>query len=140
MIGIGVQLGGPEQRDAPIAKILARAGIIAEALRASDYADGSHSWINPIFIVPGAVSKPDFEGYKLGHFSRKKKGLVVMIAVPESVAHGEAVPEFIIISLRNAVEIANNYFKSKKMTFEVLETERMIDAIEAGLREFCTLH
>lgn len=97
------------------------------------YNDGTESWINPIYLVPGSVSQPDFEGYKLGHFSKKQKGLVVMIAVPQSVADGTEIAEFIGASLRESVRLAAAHFVLKGISFSVLKAEKIIVAIEAGL-------
>jgi hypothetical protein len=135
MIGIGNQFGGPEHLDKNclIRATLDRAMNIASDLRAANYDDGTKSWINPIFIVPGSISKPDFQGLKLGHFSRKKKGLVVMIAVPESVALGKAVPEFVVASLKDAAHVAAAHFKSKGISFPLDEAEQLIAGIEARL-------
>jgi len=85
MIGIGVQMGGPEQEDALIRKMLVKAMNTASKSREPNYNVGTEAWINPIFIVPGSILKPVFEGYELGHFSKKEKGLVVQIAVPQLV-------------------------------------------------------
>lgn len=134
MITIGIQFGGPEQWGSLVQSKLSAALNIAANTRAPDYNDGAEAWINPIFILPGSISKPDFEGYKLGHFSRKQKGLVVMIAVPESLINGENIDEFIIISLRESVGLAAAYFTSKGVSFSTLKAEKIILAIEAGLK------
>jgi hypothetical protein len=79
--------------------------------------------------------QPEFEGYELGHFSKKEKGLVVQIAVPQSVAKGIGIPEFIGSSLREAVRLAAARFASKGISFSTLKAEKIILAIEAGLAE-----
>jgi hypothetical protein len=133
MIGIGVQLGEPEQRDSPIDRMLMKAMNVSDKLRDPNYDDGTEAWINPIFIVPGAMWQPDFAGYEYGHFSRKKKGLVIKIAVPRTVARGKGVPEFISGSLRDAVHMASEFFSAKGISFSTLKAEKIILAIEAGL-------
>jgi len=115
--------------------MLNKAMNVAADTRDANYNDGAEAWINPIFILPGTVSKPDFEGYKLGHFSKKQKGLVVMIAVPQAVADGENLPEFVSISLREAVRLAAAYFAEKGINFSTLKAEKLILAIESGLAE-----
>jgi len=135
MIGIGVQMGGPEQKDALIKKALVSAMSIAEKARGSDFRDGSEAWVNPIFIVPGSLLKPEFEGYELGHFSKKEKGLVVQIAVPEQVAKGEDIVEFIGESLREAMRLAAAHFASKGISFSILKAEKVIRVIESGVEE-----
>ena len=133
MIAIGIQFGGPEQKDASIDLVLSKAMEIAMQNRDPNYNDGTEAWINPIFIVPGSIWKPEFEGYKLGHFSKKEKGLVVQIEVPQSVVDGEGIKEFIGESLREAVRLAAAHFASKGISYSTLKAEKIILAIEAAL-------
>lgn len=133
MIGIGVQMGGPEQKEAIIRSALVTAMDVAEKLREPNYDDGTEAWINPIFIVPGSMWQPDFDGYEYGHFSKKQKGLVIKIAVPQAVARGRGIPEFISGSLRDAVHMASEFFSAKGISFSTLKAEKIILAIEAGL-------
>jgi len=135
MIGIGVQLGEPEQRDSPIDRMLMKAMIVTDKLREPNYDDGTEAWINPIFIVPGSMWQPDFEGYEYGHFSRKRKGLVIKIAVPLAVARGKGIPEFISGSLRDAIHMAAEFFSAKGISFSSLKAEMIVLAIEAELEE-----
>ena len=135
MIGIGVQMGGPEQKDAPIKKALTSAMGIAERVRDPDFRSGDEAWVNPIFIVPGSLLKPEFEGYELGHFSKREKGLVVQIAVPEPVAKGEGIVEFIGESLREVIRLAASFFASNGISFSTLKAEKVVRAIESGVEE-----
>lgn len=84
--------------------------------------------------MPGSVSEPEFEGFKIGHFSRKQKGLVIMIAVPKDVADGAGLKEFLGMSLREAVRLAAPFFTSKGISFSTPKAERVIFAIENGIR------
>lgn len=133
MITFGIQMGGPEQRDSPIDRLLMRGAQIAVQSREPNYNDGIEAWINPIYIVPGSMWQAEFDGYKLGHFSKKEKGLVVQISVPKSVANGRGIVEFIGTSLREAVRLAAAHFASKGISFSSLKAEKIILAIEAEL-------
>jgi hypothetical protein len=133
MIGIGNHFGGPEHKGSEVAEVLTRAMRIAATERDPLYDDGNQSWINPIFIVPGSLLKPDFVGIQLGHFSRKKKGLVLMIAVPETIAEGAGLREFVVAALRECVRIGAQHFVSKGMSFSTLRAEKIIREIERGL-------
>lgn len=113
--------------------MLMKAMSVSDKLRDPNYDDGTEAWINPIFIVPGSMWQPDFEGYDYGHFSRKKKGLVIKIAVPRAVARGKGIPEFISGSLRDAVHMASEFFSAKGISFSTLKAEKIVLAIEAGL-------
>jgi hypothetical protein len=133
VIAIGVETGGPEHKESAVKKALVTAMGVAARVRAGNYNDGTEAWINPIFIVPGSLLNPDFDGYKLGHFSRKEKGLVVQIAVPPTVANGEGIQTFIASSLREAVRLAAAHFQSKKISFSTLRAEKIILSIESQL-------
>ena len=133
MIALGVQMGGPEQKDIAIDKYLMQAMRLARSSREPDFDNGTEAWINPIFILPGSIWQPDFKGYELAHFSKKKKGLVVKIAVPEKVAKGEDVKEFIVASLREAVRLASAKFGANGISFSTLKAEKIILAIESRL-------
>lgn len=133
MLAIGVDIGGAELKDSLIDQALIKTMQTAAKVREPNYNDGTEAWVNPIFIVPGLMSKPDFEGYKLGHFSKKEKGLVVQIAVPQPVADGRGIAEFIGESLRATIRLAATHFASKGISFSALKAEKIILAIEAGL-------
>ena len=135
MITLGIDFGGSTAADLATKSYLLSAAQTASRVRDSSYDNGAEAWINPIYIVPGSIHGPDFEGFKLGHFSKKEKGLVVQIAVPQSVAEGEGVPEFISKSLREAVRLASVHFASKGISLSTLKAEKIILAIEAGLEQ-----
>lgn len=135
MIAIGNQFGGPEQKGSPIHNALNRAMNVASDTRDPNYNEGEEGWINPIFIVPGSIWKPEFEGFKLGHFSKKEKGLVVQIEVPQSVADGEGIRDFVGSALREAVKLGAKKFSQHGIPFSALKGEKIIRAIEAQLPE-----
>lgn len=128
-------MGGSSSTDCLTEPFLLSAAQTASRVRDANYDDGTEAWVNPIFIVPGSIHKPDFEGFKLGHFSRKEKGQVVAIAVPQSVADGEGIAEFIGMSLREAVRLAAAQFALKGISFSTLKAEKIILAIEAELQK-----
>jgi hypothetical protein len=135
MIGIGNHFGGPEQRGALIDRMLNKAMNVAADLREPNYKDGTDAWVNPIFLVHGSLIQPEFEGYELGHFSKKEKGLVVKIAVPQEVVDGEGIREFIVTSLREAAQLAAEHFASKDISFSTLKAEKIILAIKSELEK-----
>jgi hypothetical protein len=133
MITLGIQLGGSTAIDCIMKAKLLMAAQTAARVRDPHFKSCSEGWLNPIFIVPGSVQNPDFEGLKIGHFSKKEKGLVVAIAVPQSVADGKDMSEFIIKSLRQAVGLAAAHFATKDISFSSLKAEKIILAIDAEL-------
>lgn len=135
MIAIGVQMGGPEHQNSAVRRALVVAMDIAEKSRADNYNDGQHAWVNPIYIVPGSVLNPDFEGYEFGHFSKKVMGLVIKIAVPQAVADGEGIGEFIVNSLRDVMRLSEDFFAKKKIEFSISKANGIIYSIGAGLTQ-----
>lgn len=135
MITLGAQYKGPELKGSSVFNAINQAMSIAAKVRDPNYKSGEDAWINAIYLVPGSVSQPKFNGYDIGHFSKKEKGLAIAIAVPQSVADGEGIPEFIGTSLREAVRLAAAHFASKGISFSTLKAEKIILAIEAGLEE-----
>ncbi|CDH22374.1 hypothetical protein ACR71G_20475 [Xenorhabdus bovienii] len=136
MITIGNHYQGPEL-DGSLIKLALRTALgVAEEERDEEYDSGKEAFINPIFIVPGSISKPDFEGFKYGYFSKKEKGVVIQIAVPQSVADGEGIREFIVGALREAVRMAAEKFAKHAIPFSSLKAEKIILAIEKKLQGF----
>ncbi|MGH3109501.1 MAG: hypothetical protein ACRDQT_01130 [Gaiellaceae bacterium] len=39
--------------------------------------------VNVIYQIPGNILRPDFEGVRTGHYSRKDSSLIVQAALPE---------------------------------------------------------
>ncbi|MFL6730311.1 MAG: hypothetical protein ACJ8FF_02050 [Sphingomicrobium sp.] len=130
MIALGADFGGPELKGLPIRTALRSVMNAAARLRSADYNSGAEGWVNPVFIVPGSIS-PDvgFDGFKLGHYSKKNRGLVVMIAVPAPVAAGPDALDFIDLALRRSVELAAEHFKKKGDPFSFIGANRLIDDV-----------
>jgi hypothetical protein len=135
MITIGFHLGGPEQADSLVFSMLRKAMNVAADARDPNFNDGTRAWINPIFVVPGSLVQLDFEGLKPGHFSRKRRGLAVVVAVPHSVAAGDAVAKFVVDALRKASALAEAVFSRKGIPFSPSEAERIIQAIETSFAQ-----
>ena len=108
---------------------------IASTVRDASYKELKEGWVNPIFIVPGSIWQPHFEGFELGYFSKKDRGLVVQIAVPQSVVDGDGIVEFVGSALREAVKLAADKFSHHRIPFSTLKAEKIILAIEKGLTD-----
>ncbi|KRE14306.1 hypothetical protein ASE66_13015 [Bosea sp. Root483D1] len=134
MITIGADFGGPELKGTVVRDAVLAAMNVASDTRRKNYDDGTSGWINPIFLVPGSITQPDFEGYKIGHFSAKRKGVVVMIAVPESAALGDQVHFRIYSLLHGATRLAASFFAEKNIAFDHDECARVLTAVAERLR------
>ncbi|WP_105435904.1 hypothetical protein [Neorhizobium tomejilense] len=134
MIAIGIDFGGPELKSTKIYELLYRLMNLVADQRPPNFDDGVKPWVNVIFIVPGTISRPDFLGYKIGHFSKKKKGLVVQVEVPASAVNGERTFDFIENSLNEAIRLAATHFASKGLNFPSTEAEKLLRTVSAELK------
>jgi hypothetical protein len=130
VIALGIQFGSPKSEMNGFDHLLQLVSRKTGDLRPADYNNGRDGWINPIFLVPGSIfPPPDFEGFKLGHYSKKERGLVVMIAVPPKVRDSGNGREFIEGALRQSVVIAAEHFKKKGDPFSFIGANRLIDDV-----------
>jgi len=136
MIATGGRYRGPEHRNSRIHAALDKAGEVIRRLRPSDYAEGGRPWVNPIFIVAGSLGAPDFHDVRLGHFSKKEGGLVVEIAVPQSVVDADNLRDPIVRGLQMANAAAFHFFDEKGMKFPLREAEELVSHVKQQLEEF----
>jgi hypothetical protein len=130
MIALGIQHGSPRDQQNGIDHFLVAVMRKVADLRGSNYDSGEEGWINPIFIVPGSIfPPPDFVGLKLGHYSKKRRGLVVMIAVPPEIRDADDGLRFVEGALREAVVLAAERFKKKGDPFSFIKANRLIDDV-----------
>ena len=130
MIALGIQFGGPKDQMNGFDRLLQSVSRKVADLRPKDYNNGRDGWINPIFLVPGSIlPPPDFEGFKLGHYSKKERGLVVMIAVPPEIRESSDGRNFIEKSLRESVSLATDHFKKKGDPFSFIGANRVIEEV-----------
>lgn len=113
-----------------------KAGTTIMKLRPGSYADGSKPWVNPIFIVAGSLGEPDFQDVRLGHYGKKEKGLVVEIAVPQTVVDADNLRDPIVRGLRMANAAAFHFFDDKGMEFPLREAEALVTRVGEELAEF----
>lgn len=136
MIATGEHYRGPEHRNSRIRAALDKVGVAIKQLRQENYADGTKPWVNPIFIVAGSLGAPDFQDTRVGHFGKKEKGLVVEVAVPQSVVDADNLRDPIVQGLRMANAAAFHFFDDKGMVFPLREAEELVNHVEEQLAEF----
>ena len=130
MIALGIQFGSPKDQMYAFDHLLQSVSRKVADLRPADYNDGREGWINPVFIVPGSIMPPaEFEGNKLGHYSKAERGLVVMIAVPEAIRSNGDGRSFIEEALKQSVRLAAEKFKKKGDPFSFVGANRLIDHV-----------
>lgn len=135
MIAIGEHYCGPEHRNSRISDALGKASTVIVKSRPQDFNKGQ-PWVNPIFVVAGTLGGPDFDGVRLGHFSKKEGGLVVEIAVPQAVVDAKNLRDPIVDGLRMANAAAFHFFDDKGLKFALRDAEGLVSQVREQLAEF----
>ena len=78
MISIGAVFRGLELKGSEINQSITA---VSKALKEFRGVLVEVPWVNAIFIIPGSLGIPGFEGLKYGKYSRKEKAVVVQITV-----------------------------------------------------------
>lgn len=125
MISIGAVYHGPELRGSEVNRLIMRTSKVLKELGAAPKADG-RPWVNAVFVVSGSLDQVDFEGLEFGDYSKKDKGVVVKIAVPEGVIRRGATASYLIESLRGANAMAFEFFRQKGEDFPLREAEDLV--------------
>ena len=136
MIAIGEHYCGPEHRNSRISAALGKASTLIVKSRPRNFRDKGQPWVNPIFVVAGTLGGPDFDGIRLGHFSKKDGGVVVEIAVPQAVVDAENLRDPIVDGLRMANAAAFHFFDEKGLKFPLRGAEELVSQVREQLEEF----
>jgi len=128
MIAVGVDVGGTELVRSRIDCALMQAARSLIRLRPT-FADGEVPSVNVVFHLPGSVHSPDWEGLRVERFTRKKKLMLISVAVPEEIVHSDQALEFVIQSLHTANGLAFQIFHRKGIEFPLQEAEALIDLV-----------
>lgn len=129
MISIGAHHGGPELCRTPIdVAIMAAMRAAIEARGA--FEEGSTPAVNVVFCTPGSIAgRPDWDHGRVVRYSRKRKLLLVQVAVPEEVVSSEAPLDFVIRELQGANALAFEFYRQKGMQYPLREAEKLVAQI-----------
>ncbi|WP_313101974.1 hypothetical protein [Brevundimonas sp.] len=132
MITIGAIYRGPELRESRLVQAVRTASEVIGELRDPSYDVGTIPWVNPIFIVQGSLGEPGFRGLIYGKYSKRKKGVVVQIAVFEDDLR--AGPEHAVTyGLHGANAMAFEFFRQKGECFPLADAEQMVAKVRQRL-------
>ena len=80
-------------------------------------------------LCRGSLDDVDFEGLEYGDYSKKRKGVVVKIAVPKKVLQENDLAKFVIDSLFGANAMAFEFFRQRDEEFPLCEAEAWVAGI-----------
>ena len=134
MISIGAVYHGPELHGSEVNRLIMRTSEALKELGAAPKSD-ERSWVNAVFVVSGSLDKVDFEGLEFGDYSRKDKGVVVKIAVPESAIKRGELSSYLIEALHGANAMAFEFFRQRGEDFSLREAEDLVAKTASRLHE-----
>ena len=135
MIFIGAVYGGPEASGSYVDLRIIRLMKAVILLREASCYPASTPEVNVVFHVSGSLSKVDFEGVRHGSFSRKRRLLMVQVAVPDEMVESPSLDSFLIDSLRQANRVAFERFAKKGIDFPLPEADDLVKRVEQALNQ-----
>jgi len=130
---LGAIFGGPEMKESAVYSAKNKILNCADKLgRCTD--NDSIAGIDYVLHVEGRLFHLDWEGVRDARFSRKRKLLMIQIAVPERFVSSETVGAYICEGMRIGVAEAKPIFEKAGIPFDAEAFTKFIDDIE---RELC---
>jgi hypothetical protein len=122
--------GGPELRGSTVDRVLARIASLFGGGEEDEF--GS---LDIVFHVHGSVLSPEHVGVRTGTFSKKRRRLMLQIAVPKHVVENEEleIQRFVPSSLVEAVVMAEPVCHRAKIAYS---KEEFLSRIESARRAF----
>mgnify|MGYP000443689580 CR=1 FL=1 len=130
-IVLGAVLGGPEIRESAVYTAMHKISDMADKLGSIN--DDSVTGINYVLHIAGSIFKPDYEGVRDARFSKKRKLLMIQMAVPEKLVSSDTVGPFLCEMMRQGVVEATPIFEKAKLPFDPDKFSEFIDDIEREL-------
>jgi hypothetical protein len=134
MISIGNVYKGPEHQKSQSRKLLNNILNIVYSIKA-EYYEGITPEANVVFFVPGSLGTPSWTGLRDGTFSRKKKLLMIQVAVPKELVDSPKLEAFALDSLRKANELALRVYHKKGFEYPLTQANELVDKVEQRLKE-----
>ena len=127
-------LGGPEQVDKPFTK---KADEICRRkdLYQKDFINPEDGIINVVFQYPGSLMQPDFVGVRTGSFFKKKRKLVVQVAVPGDILSSGTFVRHYLAFLKDALVEGKKYLDKKGISFSLEDHIALAEKSVQGLLE-----
>lgn len=116
-VSIGIVSGGTSPSNRAVVEFL-RAILKRSAElwgSAEDAVETAGCMVNVVFHVPGTLRSPDFVGIRTSTFSRKRRLLMVQVAVPDGFESSVGMVGFVFDALHSAVGVAVRYFNDEAM-------------------------
>ncbi len=83
--------------------------------------------MNVVFQIPGNLLRPDFEGVRTGHFSKKERLLMVQVALPDEPP--EDVDADLKSKLLAAVDEAERWARKRHLAENLIGIRRLVTSL-----------
>jgi hypothetical protein len=135
MIAIGCVYGGPEFQDSASTKTSRAVMNAVYDVRGNTYEDLTIPKVNVVYFFHGTLSTPEWTGLRDGTFSRKRKLLMIQVAVPEDLNDTQELEPFLLDSLRKANALALRVYHKKGLEYPLAQANELVDKVEQRLKE-----
>jgi hypothetical protein len=127
-------LGGPEQIDK---SFMRKTGDICRKIdiHQKEIISSQDGTINVVFQYPGSLLQPDFVGVRTGSFSKKKRILVVQVAVPKEMLSSANFVKHYLEFLKDALAEGKKYLDKKGIPFSLEDHIALANKSVEGLTE-----
>jgi hypothetical protein len=83
--------------------------------------------------MPGSVVSVTFEGLRTGLFSKRDKILQIQVAVPEEHVNGPDAGQFLVVSMRDAIKLAERRFRKSGIEFDLAANIKWVGEVENAI-------
>lgn len=133
MISIGAIFEGPEHQDSYARRAIIDLQKATKAVVGSSKAGGETPGVNVVFYVAGSFGAPDWDWVRDAKFSRRRRLLMVQVAVAEEMVNSPELRNFLIKSLHAANTVAFHFFEDKGIKYPLREAEDTVLKIKDRL-------
>ena len=126
MIFFGTVLGGPEVEGGPMSGAIRRLVAAKKKFPVPTNPRPSGIDIEFQFYVPGSVFRPDFEGVRVGRFSRKLNRLMIQVGVPAELGDPNA---WLREHVSEGLVAADAHLRKRRLSFDVRIAEEEMDTL-----------
>jgi hypothetical protein len=89
---------------------------------------GADFTINPVFLLAGAISKPDWTGVHGGRLLPSKRGMRINVAPPAKLT-GEGLNAFLVEAMADAVKRADAAIKRRSLDWSTGPHRKVVDQL-----------
>lgn len=85
--------------------------------------------LNITFMLPHKSGTPGFKGMRMGGYTKENQTLYFESAVPEHIAFSKNASRFVLVSVQDALENADDFFQNSNVAFNIEQWDKTIRSL-----------